>query len=228
MYRIYALILCLCLVGCTQKKDIEVSTQKENFSYEEVSENFSKLQCGDIINIENSHYISNIAIPGRWKHTLIYLGSLKQVQELLDTSFPYYEKIVKMYKTQKEILVLDANVGGVQIRTFDQMANLKNESYLKAMTCFRFLKENTFIKDFLKNAFFTFSVKFSANCFINSEYNSFQFSTIITGAIKIPILYPASFNLFIASILPFNLEVPNSTLFIICSGLTLILTVTFP
>ena len=117
MYRIYALILCLCLVGCTQKKDIEVSTQKENFSYEEVSENFSKLQCGDIINIENSHYISNIAIPGRWKHTLIYLGSLKQVQELLD-----------------------------------QMANLKNESYLKAMTCFRFLKENTFIKDFLKNA----------------------------------------------------------------------------
>jgi hypothetical protein len=152
VYRIYALILCLCLVGCTQKKDIEVSTQKENFSYEEVSENFSKLQCGDIINIENSHYISNIAIPGRWKHTLIYLGSLKQVQELLDTSFPYYEKIVKMYKTQKEILVLDANVGGVQIRTFDQMANLKNESYLKAMTCFRFLKENTFIKDFLKNA----------------------------------------------------------------------------
>ena len=76
MYRIYALILCLCLVGCTQKKDIEVSTQKENFSYEEVSENFPKLQCGDIINIENSHYISNIAIPGRWKHTLIYLGSL--------------------------------------------------------------------------------------------------------------------------------------------------------
>ena len=152
MYRIYALILCLCLVGCTQKKDIEVSTQKENFSYEEVSENFSKLQCGDIINIENSHYISNIAIPGRWKHTLIYLGSLNQVQNLLDTSFPYYEKIMKMYKTQKEILVLDANVGGVQIRTFDQMANLKNESYLKAMTCFRFLKENTFIKDFLKNA----------------------------------------------------------------------------
>ena len=85
------------------------------------------MQCGDIINIENSHYISNIAIPGRWKHTLIYLGSLKQVQELLDTSFPYYEKIMKMYKTQKEILVLDANVGGVQIRTFDQMANLKND-----------------------------------------------------------------------------------------------------
>ena len=55
MYRIYALILCLCLVGCTQKKDIEVSTQKENFSYEEVSENFSKLQCGDIINIENTN-----------------------------------------------------------------------------------------------------------------------------------------------------------------------------
>ena len=66
------------------------------------------------------------------------------------------------------------------------------------------------------------------NNFINSEYNSFQFSTIITGAIKIPTLYPASFNLFIASILPFNLDVPNSTLFIISSGFTLILTVTLP
>lgn len=152
MYKIYTLVLCLCLVGCTQKKDIEVSTQKENFSYEEVSKNFSKLQCGDIVNIENSHYISNIAIPGRWKHTLIYLGSLRQVQECIDASFPYYKKIMEMYKTQNEILVLDANVGGVQLRTFDQMANLKNESYLKAMTCFRFSKGNDFIKEFLKNA----------------------------------------------------------------------------
>ena len=111
--------------GMYTKKRYRGINSKGKFSYEEVSENFSKLQCGDIINIENSHYISNIAIPGRWKHTLIYLGSLKQVQELLDTSFPYYEKIVKMYKTQKEILVLDANVGGVQIRTFDQMAKFK-------------------------------------------------------------------------------------------------------
>ena len=32
----------------------------------------------------------------------------------------------------------------------------------------------------------------------------------MTGAINIPTLYPASANLLIASILPFNLEVPNS------------------
>ena len=49
MYRIYALILCLCLVGCTQKKDIEVSTQKENFSYEEVSENFQSCNVGILL-----------------------------------------------------------------------------------------------------------------------------------------------------------------------------------
>ena len=62
-----------------------------------------------------------------------------------------------MYK-RKRNTCLDANVGGVQIRTFDQMANLKNESYLKAMTCFRFLKENTFIKDFLKKCFRLFKL----------------------------------------------------------------------
>lgn len=153
MYKIYALILCLCLVGCNQKQDVKVSTHKENFSYEEVSKCFSSLKCGDLINIENSHYISSIAIPGRWKHTLIYLGSKQQVQELLDDTFMYYQKIISMYHEKNEILVLDANVGGVQLRTFDQMANLKKESYLKSMTCYRFLKDEVFIKEFLKNAF---------------------------------------------------------------------------
>ena len=50
----------------------------------------------------------------------------------------------------------------------------------------------------------------------------------MTGAISIPILYPACFNLLIASIRPFNLDVPNSTLLMISSGLTLTLTMTFP
>ena len=152
MYRIYALILCLCLVGCTQKKDIEVSTQKENFSYEEVSENFSKLQCGDIINIENSHYISNLAIPGRWKHTLIYLGTEAQVQKMISKESRYYQKIMEMYLDKDEVVVLDANVGGVQLRYFKQMANLKDESYLKSMVCYRFVKEKEFINQFIENA----------------------------------------------------------------------------
>ena len=80
-------------MGCTQKKDIEVSTQKENFSYEEVSENFSKLQCGDIINIENTNYLSSYAIPGRWKHTIFYLGTYQQFSQVFTPEDKYYEVV---------------------------------------------------------------------------------------------------------------------------------------
>ena len=48
---------------------------------------FQSCNVGILLILKIVTYISNIAIPGRWKHTLIYLGSLKQVQELLDTSF---------------------------------------------------------------------------------------------------------------------------------------------
>ena len=29
-------------------------------------------KVGDIINIENTNYLSSYAIPGRWKHTVFY------------------------------------------------------------------------------------------------------------------------------------------------------------
>ena len=76
--------------------------------------------------------------------------------------------------------------------------------------------------------FFVFSVSLFFNSIIRFSYNFSQSSIIMTGAINIPTLYPASTSLLIASILCSNLDVPNSTLFIISLGLTLILTIIFP
>ena len=137
MARIITVILCLLLTGC-QRQETQVSTSEDNFTYQEIEKYFKEFQTGDLINIENSHYISNLAIPGRWKHTLIYLGTEAQVQ--------------KMYQNKDEVVVLDANVGGVQLRYFKQMANLKDESYLKSMVCYRFVKEKEFINQFIENA----------------------------------------------------------------------------
>ncbi|MCB5608007.1 hypothetical protein LIQ11_20075, partial [[Ruminococcus] gnavus] len=55
-------------------------------------------------------------------------------------------------KNQDEVLVLDSNSTGVKIRTFDQMANLKEESYLKALSGYRFNEDDNFIKTYLSRA----------------------------------------------------------------------------
>ena len=145
MARIITVILCLLLTGC-QRQETQVSTSEDNFTYQEIEKYFKEFQTGDLINIENSHYISNLAIPGRWKHTLIYLGTEAQVQKMISKESRYYQKIMEMYLDKDEVVVLDANVGGVQLRYFKQMANLKDESYLKSMVCYRFVKEKEFDK----------------------------------------------------------------------------------
>ena len=151
MARIITVILCLLLTGC-QRQETQVSTSEDNFTYQEIEKYFKEFQTGDLMNIENSHYISNLAIPGRWKHTLIYLGTEAQVQKMISKESRYYQKIMEMYLDKDEVVVLDANVGGVQLRYFKQMANLKDESYLKSMVCYRFVKEKEFINQFIENA----------------------------------------------------------------------------
>ena len=151
MARIITVILCLLLTGC-QRQETQVSTSEDNFTYQEIEKYFKEFQTGDLINIENSHYISNLAIPGRWKHTLIYLGTEAQVQKMISKESRYYQKIMEMYLDKDEVVVLDANVGGVQLRYFKQMANLKDESYLKSMVCYRFVKEKEFINQFIENS----------------------------------------------------------------------------
>ena len=115
MARIITVILCLLLTGC-QRQETQVSTSEDNFTYQEIEKYFKEFQTGDLINIENSHYISNLAIPGRWKHTLIYLGTEAQVQKMISKESLYYQKIMEMYQNKDEVVVLDANVGGVQLK----------------------------------------------------------------------------------------------------------------
>lgn len=152
------LILLLVVAGCqkktdkTENNDQEVSTSDDSIAYEQLESYFSQFECGDIINLENSHYLSNLAIPGKWKHSLIYLGSKEQVQAKIDTESQCYTKIIEKYETGQEIFVLDANSAGVKIRLFSAMANLDEDSYLKALVCFRLQKDNKFIKSFIETA----------------------------------------------------------------------------
>lgn len=151
MKKILIVFLCLLLLGC-KVEDNKVSSTNDNYSYEEVSKYFDEFAWGDMICLENSHYLSNLVIPGRWKHSLIYLGTYKQIVSKIDIKHPYYHQIMNKFKTKEEVLVLDANESGVKIRCFDEMANLKKDSYLKALICYRINKDQGFIDSFVNNA----------------------------------------------------------------------------
>lgn len=155
---IYILFCLLIVTGCQpQRKNKEnetqtVSTLSSHITYKQLQPYFSKFECGDIINLENAHYLSNLAIPGRWKHTLIYLGTLDQVNATITQDSPHYLKIIDKYQTGNEVFVLDANSTGVKIRPFDAMANLDEESYLKSLICYRLKKDQHFIQSFIDAA----------------------------------------------------------------------------
>lgn len=134
------------------KQDKPVVKKEEVITYDELLEYVEIFKTGDIINIENSNYLSSYAIPGRWKHTIFYLGTYQQFTQVFTPEDKYYEQIIKHYKNQNEVLVLDSNSTGVKIRTFDQMANLKKESYLKALSGYRFNEGTDFIKIYLNRA----------------------------------------------------------------------------
>lgn len=129
-----------------------VVKKEEVITYKELLEYLDIFKTGDIINIENTNYLSSYAIPGRWKHTIFYLGTYQQFSQVFTPEDKYYEEINKHYKNQDEVLVLDSNSTGVKIRTFDQMANLKEESYLKALSGYRFNEDDNFIKTYLSRA----------------------------------------------------------------------------
>ena len=146
------------LSGCSSNEQTQVSSdeiiikQAEVIEYKELLEYIDNFKVGDIINLENTNYLSSYAIPGRWKHTLFYLGTYQQFIDFFQPEDQYYQEIIKHYHTQDEILVLDSNSSGVKIRTFDQMANLKKESYLKALSSYRFNENSDFIKQYLNGA----------------------------------------------------------------------------
>ncbi|MBS5588165.1 MAG: hypothetical protein KHX14_05010 [[Clostridium] spiroforme] len=130
----------------------DLTDKQEVIEYQELLDYVELFKVGDIINLENVNYLSSYAIPGRWKHSLFYLGSYQQFTTFFNENDKYYQEIIKHYQNKDEILVLDSNSSGVKIRTFTQMANLKNESYLKALSGYRFKENDEFIKKYLYRA----------------------------------------------------------------------------
>lgn len=131
--------LLTCSFYLNKPKDQKVVSQNTHITYSQLLNYVNQFECGDIINLEHTHYLSSFAIPGKWKHSLIYIGTKQQFTSVYNSNQKYYQEILKYYKLGNEILIVDANSTGVKIRELKQMANLENDSFLKSFIVYRFI-----------------------------------------------------------------------------------------
>lgn len=170
--------------------------QVEVIEYRELCQYSDSFKVGDIINIENSNYLSSYAIPGRWKHTVFYLGTFQQFQQFFKPEDKYYQKIIKHYRNKDEILVLDSNSTGVKIRTLDQMANLKEESYLKALLGHRLNQDHEFIKTYLNRALDYLNTPYDYNMVTYDDHELYCSELVYYALLAVNIEVKQASNIF--------------------------------
>lgn len=75
-----------------------------------------RLAPGDILFTAEESSLGSIFITGKWKHTLIYLGTLKQLKLLLGTSSPWYQTLKKLDPHNESKRILESSFEGVQLK----------------------------------------------------------------------------------------------------------------
>lgn len=126
-------------------------TNEATIPWEDLNKHLLSLEAGDIFFTANNKYLGSFFVPGKWKHSGIYLGNKKQAYDLLKDSPEMLNKIYPYYKNDDQILILDSNFDGVQIRELNKMLNLSSFSYLKSFLVFRINKDKSKIINFVNN-----------------------------------------------------------------------------
>lgn len=109
-----------------------------------------KLNPGDIFFTDSEKYISSEFIPGEWKHSIIYLWTEKQINQLFKNEPEILEIFSWHFITGEEKLILDTNSEWVDIRNFSELSNLNKISLLISISSFKINKDEEIIKNFIK------------------------------------------------------------------------------
>jgi hypothetical protein len=109
-----------------------------------------KLKPWDIFFTDSEKYISSEFIPGKRKHSIIYLWTQKQITELFKNEPEILQIFKPHFKNNTEKLILDTNSEWVDIRDFSELSNLNKISLLVSISSFRINKDEETIKDFIK------------------------------------------------------------------------------
>jgi len=107
---------------------------------------------GNIFFTDSENYVSNEFIPGKWKHAVIYLGTQKQTNNMFYGNNNMLNFLKKYYITGDETLIIDSTSEWVAIRDYKELSNLKNVSFLIALSSFKINKSKKDIKTFLSYA----------------------------------------------------------------------------
>ncbi len=119
---------------------------------EELEPFLDGLRPGDIFFTDSEGYISSRFIPGKWKHSGIYLGKQEQLKELV-LARPDIGRILERYfVTGEERLVLDSSAEGVAVRDISSLSDLHAASLLASILVFRIDKPGDQTGNFLAQA----------------------------------------------------------------------------
>lgn len=106
-------------------------------NYEELSKYVVDLETGDFFFTESENYLSSQVTPGRWKHSIIYIGTKEELTSMFDEKDKVYQVIEPFYQHPEDILILDGSEDGVLVRNLDKLSNVEEYSYLKSVVAFK-------------------------------------------------------------------------------------------
>ena len=125
---------------------------KHLLEYDELAKYVRKLSTGDVFFTESENYLSSEFTPGQWKHSVIYIGTKDELEEVYTEEEAIYELILPLYQTGEEIVILDASKDGVAFRTLDVLSNISDYSYMKSSIGFSFNTDISLKKEFIEYA----------------------------------------------------------------------------
>jgi hypothetical protein len=129
------------------------SVSPQALTLPELEQHLDLLQPGDIFFTDSEKYVSSRFIPGKWKHSGIYLGTKQQAAALLGGHTAWDQLLSLHFKTGRERLILDSSAEGVAIRDFSELSNLKSISMLIALSAFRINRPQEDLQVFISHAF---------------------------------------------------------------------------
>ena len=116
--------------------DAIVPSQNALF-FGEIEPYLRELQTGDVFFTHSERYISSRIIPGKWKHSGIYLGSREQVRSFFGRDPQKLKLLEAYYQTGNELLILDSSNEGVAVREVTRLSNLHAVSLLLGFSAYR-------------------------------------------------------------------------------------------
>ncbi len=130
-----------------------ITDQWTSLAWTDIKNSIAQLQPGDIF-FTDSRYASSFFIPGKWQHSIIYLGTRPKLAETFSTTSDIYISLAPYFTNDIEELIIDSTSDGVHIRSLMDVANIKNNgnSHLESIIAFRILTDSSNLQKFLQHA----------------------------------------------------------------------------